>query len=125
LQNFLFERLWSWFESVLSKVPLVKLVYNSVSDFISYFSGKNTERASRVVSVDIGEERRLIGFITDESPALLAASAETVAVYFPMSYQVGGYMMLVPLEQITLLDIPVEDAMRLVLTAGVRRVDAD
>ena len=125
LQNFLFERLWSWFESILSKVPVVKLIYNAVSDFISFFSSENTERASRVVSIDIGEERRLIGFITDESPARFTSSAETVAVYFPMSYQVGGYMMLVPTKQITPLDIPVEDAMRLVLTAGVRRIGAD
>jgi uncharacterized membrane protein len=38
-----------------------------------------------------------------------------------MSYQVGGYTLLVPKAEIEILDIPVEQAMRFVLTAGIRR----
>jgi uncharacterized membrane protein len=36
-----------------------------------------------------------------------------------MSYQIGGYTLLVPRESITPLDLPAQEAMRLVLTAGV------
>ena len=39
----------------------------------------------------------------------------------PMSYQIGGYTMLVERGRITPLDMPVEDAMRLVLTAAIQR----
>jgi uncharacterized membrane protein len=42
-----------------------------------------------------------------------------VAVYFPMSYQIGGYTLLLPREQLEPLDLPVEAAMRLVLTGGM------
>jgi uncharacterized membrane protein len=40
-------------------------------------------------------------------------------VYFPMSYQIGGYTALLPRSRIEPLDIPVEAAMRLVLTGGI------
>jgi uncharacterized membrane protein len=40
-------------------------------------------------------------------------------VYFPMSYQVGGYTALLPRARVQPLDIPVEAAMRLVLTGGI------
>jgi uncharacterized membrane protein len=42
-----------------------------------------------------------------------------VAVYFPMSYQIGGYTALLPRSRIERLDLPVEAAMRLVLTGGI------
>jgi uncharacterized membrane protein len=42
-----------------------------------------------------------------------------VAVYFPMSYQIGGYTLMVPRERLQPLDLPVETAMRVVLTGGM------
>ncbi|MFZ9061550.1 MAG: hypothetical protein ACO218_10050, partial [Steroidobacteraceae bacterium] len=45
--------------------------------------------------------------------------AGSVAVYFPMSYQIGGYTLMVPRERLQPLDLPVETAMRVVLTGGM------
>jgi uncharacterized membrane protein len=42
-----------------------------------------------------------------------------VTVYFPMSYAFGGYTVYVPRSQVQALDISVEDAMRLAITAGL------
>jgi uncharacterized membrane protein len=36
-----------------------------------------------------------------------------------MSYQIGGYTALLPRSRLVTLDIPVEAAMRMVLTGGV------
>jgi uncharacterized membrane protein len=36
-----------------------------------------------------------------------------------MSYQLGGFTILIPRDRLRPLDLGVEDAMRLVLTAGV------
>ena len=40
-------------------------------------------------------------------------------MYLPMSYQIGGYTVLVPRERVRPLPLGAEEAMRLVLTAGV------
>jgi uncharacterized membrane protein len=63
-----------------------------------------------------------IGFVTrdDASELGLGPAAEgTIAVYFPMSYQIGGYTLLLPRDRVEPLDIPIETAMRLVLTGGM------
>ena len=36
-----------------------------------------------------------------------------------MSYQIGGYTLMVPRERLQPLDLPVETAMRIVLTGGM------
>jgi uncharacterized membrane protein len=67
-------------------------------------------------------EARVIGFVTQDDAAelgIVEAKDDLVAVYFPMSYQIGGYTALVPRSRIEPLDIPVEAAMRLVLTGGI------
>jgi uncharacterized membrane protein len=63
-----------------------------------------------------------IGFVTREDvpPVLLAHGGQDwVTVYFPMSYAFGGYTIYLPRERIAPLDISVEDAMRLAITAGL------
>ena len=42
-----------------------------------------------------------------------------MTVYFPMSYAFGGYTLYLPRDRIQPLDISVEDAMRLAITAGL------
>ena len=46
--------------------------------------------------------------------------AEWCSVYFPMSYQVGGFTLIVPEGRVVELDWSFEEAMRYVLTAGVK-----
>ena len=43
-----------------------------------------------------------------------------VAVYLPMSYQLGGYTAILPRTAIKPVDLPIEQAMRFALTAGVK-----
>ena len=65
---------------------------------------------------------QLIGFVTEEnvSPRLFGNnSAGLVAVYFPMSYQIGGYTLYLPAAELTETDLSVQEAMRMVLIGGV------
>ena len=72
-----------------------------------------------MVLVTLQDDCRLIGFVTNPRFELEDGS-ERVSVYLPMSYQIGGFMVLLSPDRLEPLDISVEDAMRLVLTAGVR-----
>lgn len=47
------------------------------------------------------------------------ANADDVAVYLPMSYQVGGYTVVVPRTRSTPVNMARDEAMRFVLTAGL------
>ena len=119
-----FRRLMQWFEELLNRIPLVKTVYSAVRDLMSLFSKSGSRTFSRVVMVKFpGTEAGLIGFVTIEDFAglPLQPAPETVAVYLPMSYTIGGYTAFLPRAWLTPLDMTLEEAMRFVVTAGMSR----
>lgn len=120
-QLFFLQSVWRHARNFLDRIPLVKTVYTAISDFFQFFSSGSGDRAARVVSVDVADGVSVIGFVTGSSPAFMEKEGRRrIAVYFPMSYQIGGYTLMVPEDRVTPLDIGVEDAMRVVLTASVR-----
>jgi uncharacterized membrane protein len=91
---------------------------------MEYFS--STQQRSdlkQVVMVSIADTRAL-GFVTGEHikdmPGI-SLSDDIVAVYMPMSYQLGGYTLYVPRARVEPVDLSIEDAMRRVLTAGLSK----
>ena len=120
-QIFFLQSLWRHVRNLLDRIPLVKTVYTAISDFFQFFSSGPAEGAARVVSVDVADDVSVIGFVTGPSPSFVDhGGSRRIAVYFPMSYQIGGYTLLVPEDRVTPLDVGVEDAMRVVLTASLR-----
>lgn len=121
------QKIFFWSEDLFNRVPLVKTIYTAIKDFIGYLDPANKSDINKVVLVQIpGQAFQLIGFVTreqfDDLPFTPSAE-DAVAVYMPMSYQIGGYTLFLPRSALTPLDITFEAAMRLVLTAGVTRAN--
>jgi uncharacterized membrane protein len=113
----------NFWDELLGRIPVIKTIYGSFRDVVSMLpSGSGEKRdLQRVVLVKFGEARA-IGFVTreDAPKALLEAGGqEWVAVYFPLSYAFGGYTVYMPRGALQPLDISVEEAMRLAITAGL------
>ena len=124
VQLFVINKIWEALQSLFERIPLVKTVYSAISDFFDFFSRPRSDDGSTVVSIDIGGDALLIGFITGDAPSTInvpGEAGERVAVYLPLSYQIGGYTLLVARDRVTPLQIGVEEAMRMVLTAGIAR----
>lgn len=116
----LFRRLFAWWDALFNRIPLVKTVYGAVQDFMSFISGGG-KNFDRVVMVEI-EGYRIVGFVTCEDSAALPAPLgddDRIAVYFPMSYQIGGYTVFIPRSRVTPVEMGMETAMRFVVTAGL------
>lgn len=115
-----------WFlaqwDQFLERIPLVKTVYGALRDLVKFLPAAGKRRdMQRVVLAAFGDAHA-IGFVTRESISELgldAAGDGVVAVYFPMSYQIGGYTLYIPRSRLKPLSIGVEEAMRLVLTGGI------
>ena len=61
-----------------------------------------------MVNVKLMDDLSLVGFITESDPAALRAPGDPdglVAVYLPMSYQLGGFTVLLPRERRALKEI--------------------
>ena len=112
-----------YWDEFLGRIPFVKTLYGGFRDVVSLLPSGSGDRRDlqRVVVAHFGEVRA-IGFVTREDvPAALAArdGEDLVTVYFPMSYAFGGYTIYLPRRLVEPLDISVEDAMRLAITAGL------
>jgi len=115
--------IFSIWEGFLLRVPVIKSIYSTLQDFSKYFVRAEDQHQQQVVSVRLkGSDFRLIGFVTRSDlsglPPGLGSTGE-IAVYLPMSYQIGGYTILIPRDDVEAVDISVEDALRFAVTAGV------
>jgi len=108
-------------EAPFTYVPLVKSIYFAIKDLSSYLAPNEEKRKGQVVKVKIpNTEIEMVGLVTrknfnDLPPAM--RRDDVVCVYFPMSYQIGGFTMFIPKTWIQPLDLDVESLMRMVLTA--------
>ncbi|MGQ0621054.1 MAG: DUF502 domain-containing protein [Panacagrimonas sp.] len=132
MQAIFFRELVSWVEEQLERIPLIKTVYSAVKDLTGFFSKRDERRFGKVVLVQMpGVPVRMLGFITVEDLASAGLGMEPsdctdqVAVYLPMSYQIGGYTVLLPRSYLTPLDMGMDDAMRFLITAGMSRSPAE
>ena len=121
----IFQKLFNLGEAIFHRLPLVKTIYIAIKDFVGYLSPEKGSEIGKVVLVQLpGQSFQLIGFVTREQFDDLPFKPEAedpVAVYLPMSYMVGGYTLFVPRTCLTPLDLPFEQAMRLVLTGAVTK----
>jgi uncharacterized membrane protein len=108
-------------DQLFARIPVVKTIYVAIRDFMRFFpsSGKGGD-LKRVVLVPFGPGKA-IGFVTAESSSALGlGGGDTVAVYLPMSYMVGGYTVFLQRELLEPTTLSVEAGMRIALMGGVQ-----
>jgi uncharacterized membrane protein len=106
-------------ERVMKRLPLVKLLYTSIKDLIDAFVG-DKKRFDRPAAVRLGDTGsvKLLGFVTRDSLHALGLH-DQVAVYLPQSYNFAGNVVVVPREQVELLDVPSAEIMTFIVSGGV------
>ena len=121
MHGWVFRRLFGWLEWLMLEIPLVRSVYSAMRDLLGMFAD-HEDTAMQVVAVQLPGNMRVLGFVTrsefDDLPGV--AAADEVAVYLPMSYQVGGYTVFMPKSAVTPVKMSREDAMKFILTAGLK-----
>lgn len=121
MHSLLMQRIFHHGEQLVSRVPLIKSVYLSTRDILEYFSAEKRKEFEQVVAITIGN-MQVVGLVTqtnmDNMPKDFRQD-DSLLVYVPMSYGIGGFAVLVPRSATRPLDMSMEDAMRFTLTAGV------
>jgi uncharacterized membrane protein len=114
-------------EELLEHIPLVKSVYGTLRDFMGYFSTMQKRHDLKQVVMVTVNDVRLMGFLTAEQVEDIPDMThpeDMVAVYLPMSFQIGGYTVYVPRSRVEAIDMSVEDAMRRIITANLSKAGA-
>ena len=117
----LIQRLFTWAENLVESMPIIKSIYAAIKDLMNFFTPDEKGKSQKVVIIGRpGESYDRIGFLTNENVQLPGLKGR-VAVYMPMSYQIGGHTAFVPKNWIREVDLSVEEAMRSSLTAWMQK----
>ena len=117
--NVLGKKLVEWTDDWLGRVPLVKLIYSTLRDFMAALVGekKHFDRPC-VVSLSADGAVRAFGFITRDDLSAWGL-ADHVAVYFPQSMNFAGNLGLFPRARVEPLPIESSQLLPFIVSAGV------
>lgn len=110
----------SWFDSLMKRAPLVKVIYSAVKDLTTVFFGKEDKMGKPVrVLVQRDPEQYKFGFVTRHDLSDLKLNVDYISVYFPFSYGVMGNQVAVRKEHVEYLDLPSSEVMKFIVSGGV------
>jgi uncharacterized membrane protein len=117
--------------NLLNRIPLVNVVYQNIKEMVDFISGAKDDELERVVLVSMPNGLKLMGFVTNTDSSITVSNSskgdkegdkdgdKTIAVFLPMSYQMGGYLVYAPESEVETLDISKQEAMQRILTAEI------
>ena len=114
-------RMLEWLDAAMMNVPVVNKFYGAIKQVNEAFSG-NKNSFKTVVLVEFpGPGNFSVGFITNEAQGEIAqkTGAKLVAVFIPTTPNpTSGFMILVPEEKVTKLDMSVADGIKYIVSLG-------
>lgn len=121
--SFLFRPLARSFDRLISRAPLIKIIYTSVKDLLTAFVGQK-RRFNKPVLVKVSADGALekVGFITNDDLSEIGITEKKIAVYLPHSYAWSGNLFIVPAKNVTPINASATDVMKYVISAGVTKV---
>ncbi len=122
-RNLIGRYLMAGIEGIIGRLPLARTIYGSMKEMMTSFSPSSKGRSFKdVVLVEYPRKGlATIGFATNLLTIGGAEPAtEMVSVYIPNPPNpTSGILILVPKESVQVLNIPVEQGLKLVLSGGI------
>jgi uncharacterized membrane protein len=124
LATFFGRKLYRWYESILKRVPLIGTIYPYARQFTDFFFGdENKQDFKTAVAIPFPAPGQYsIGFVTAQGMKALneATKKELVCVFVPAApTPFSGFLVYTAKEALIPLPISVDEAMRIIISAGV------
>ncbi|MCX5692844.1 MAG: DUF502 domain-containing protein [Candidatus Omnitrophica bacterium] len=125
----LLRNIFGFGESILYKVPMISTIYKGLKEMSSAFLSNHESIFKRVVLVQYPKNGvYAIGFITSEAQGEVQKKTKenVVNVFVPTTPNpTSGMLVLVPREDIILLDMSVTEGMKMIISGGAVTPKAD
>ncbi len=118
--NVLGRRLFSWTEQLISSIPLVNNIYNTLKQITNAFSGATqTENYQRVIYIQYPrKELWTISFVTGES--VDGSGKEYYHIFVPTTPNpTSGVFIIIPKKDAIDADLTVEEGLKAVISGGL------
>jgi uncharacterized membrane protein len=116
--NYMGNRLLSYGEKTLRRIPFVKGIYSSVKDMTDSFSSEKKRSFKEVVLAEFPSPGRYtIGFVTNRMKS--QSGEELCSVFIPTTPNpTSGFLIIIPEKQLIFLDLPVDNALKYIISLG-------
>lgn len=122
-RNFVARRIGRLGDRILGTIPIVRPIYRGAREVVQAVLGVSDQHFSRVVLVEYPLAGSwAIAFVTGEARGAVAIPLEEphLTVFLPTTPNpTSGFLLLVPTARTRRLDLSVEDAMKVVISAGL------
>ena len=122
-KNYFCKKIFSFFESLLKRIPIVKTIYLSAKQIINTFLNSNGDNFSKVVLIEYPRQGIYsIAFLTNNTIPFFSNALEKkcVNVFVPTSPNpTSGFLLVIPESDIINLDMSIEDGFNYVISAGL------
>ncbi len=120
-RHYIGKRLIDLADNIMLRVPVLNKIYGTIKQVDAAFTG-NKNSFKTVVLIEYPRSGIYsVGFITNEQedPVCTEMSHKTVSVYIPTTpIPTSGFLVLVPVQQITKLDMSVADGFKYIISLG-------
>lgn len=110
-------------ESLLSRMPVIRTIYRPLKQVFETVIGPGGMSFREVVLVEYPRDGIwVIGFVTSTAPNSIAHSIgeDVVSIYLPTSPNLyAGYLLFLPRAKVKPLEMTIDEAIRLVVSAGI------
>jgi len=122
--NFLGKSVLTLAEKGMSKVPVVRMIYNATKQFMETFFSQEHQGFKKVVLIEFPRKGLwAMGFMTSRVHGEIkhrTSSEPSVCVFVPTTPNpTSGYFAVIPEKDIIYLDMKVEDAFKVIMTGGM------
>ncbi|HZY09922.1 MAG TPA: DUF502 domain-containing protein [Bacteroidota bacterium] len=122
-RNLIGRTVFKAFERIIYTLPLARTIYSAIKDLINAFQiGGKGKSFRQVVLVEYPRQGLFtIGFMTNEMKIdFESSSSQMVSVYIPNPPNpTSGIMILIPKGDVQVIDMSVEEGLKLVLSGGI------
>ena len=116
------KRLIAWADGAMLRVPVLNKIYGTIKQVDEAFTSGKKSSFKTVVLVEYPRVGIYsVDFITSEqeNPIHRATNEKIVCVFIPITpIPTGGFLILVPVEKVTKLDISVADGFKYIISLG-------
>jgi uncharacterized membrane protein len=109
-------------ERWMSKLPIISSIYPMVRQVTDLLSGKSSNQDGSVVLATLPDtDTKVIGIVTRsaESQRIDWLPPDCEMVFVPMSYQMGGFTLILPRSQLQTLNMKPGEALQMVIMGGI------
>ncbi len=117
--NILGNKMLGWWENVMHKIPLLGKVYGAVKRITDSIFSSNKGAFKQVALIEFPRPGIYsLGFVTNEEFPYV--KRDTYSIFIPTTPNpTSGWFVVLPREDVTILDINVDQGMEIIISAGM------